>query len=106
MAEDGPMLKKLLTTVVTLIAVVAGVTFAAKNPQAVSISYYFDLVWEGPLVIALITALLAGVVLGAVPLLVRVIQLKRRLKTTGSAAPGRTTLQNRSQEVNELRARQ
>ena len=105
MAEDGLMLKKLLTTVVTLIVVVAGVTFAAKNPQAVSISYYFDLVWEGPLVIALITALLAGVVLGAVPLLLRVIQLKRRLKTAGSAGSGRTTLQNRSHEPKELRGR-
>ena len=103
MAEDGLMLKKLLTTVVTLIVVVAGVTFAAKNPQVISISYYFDLVWEGPLVIALITALLAGVVLGAAPLLLRVIQLKRRLKTAGSAAPGRTTLQNRSHQRKEFR---
>ena len=50
------MLKKLLITVGILISVGVGVTFAAKNPQAVSLSYYFNLAWEGPLVIALVAA--------------------------------------------------
>jgi uncharacterized integral membrane protein len=79
------MLKKIFTTVVTLAAVVVGVTFAAKNPQAVSISYYFDLAWEGPLVIALVLALVAGVVLGGVPSLLRIFQLKRKLNALSSA---------------------
>ena len=79
------MLKKFFTTVVTLAAVVVGVTFAAKNPQAVSISYYFDLAWEGPLVIALVLALVAGVVLGGVPSLLRIFQLKRKLNALRSA---------------------
>lgn len=79
------MLKKIFTTVVTLAAVVVGVTFAAKNPQAVSISYYFDLAWEGPLVIALVVALVAGVVLGGVPSLLRIFQLKRKLNALSSA---------------------
>ena len=79
------MLKKFFTTVVTLAAVIVGVTFAAKNPQAVSISYYFDLAWEGPLVIALVLALVAGVVLGGVPSLLRIFQLKRKLNTLRSA---------------------
>jgi uncharacterized integral membrane protein len=73
------MLKKLLTTVVTLIAIVAGVTFAAKNPQTISISYYFDLAWEGPLVLALIATLATGVLLGVTPLLLRIFRLKRKL---------------------------
>ena len=73
------MLKKLLTTVVILIAVGVGVTFAAKNPQAVSLSYYFNLAWEGPLVIALVATLASGVFLGAAPLLLRIFQLKRKL---------------------------
>ena len=79
------MLKKFLTTVVILTAVVVGVTFAAKNPQTVSISYYFDLVWEGPLVIALVVALVAGVVLGGIPSLLRIFQLKRKVNALSSA---------------------
>ena len=73
------MLKKLLTTVAMLISVGVGVTFAAKNPQAVSLSYYFNLAWEGPLVIALVATLASGVFLGAAPLLLRILQLKRKL---------------------------
>ena len=79
------MLKKLLTTVVVLIAVGVGVTFAAKNPQAVSLSYYFNLAWEGPLVIALVATLASGVFLGAAPLLLRLLQLKRKLNAACSA---------------------
>ena len=78
------MLKKLLTTVVILIAVGVGVTFAAKNPQAVSLSYYFNLAWEGPLVIALVATLASGVFLGAAPLLLRIFQLKRKLNAACS----------------------
>jgi uncharacterized integral membrane protein len=83
--KGGLMLKKFLKTVMTLAVVVVGVTFAAKNPQAVSISYYFDLAWEGPLVIALVVALVAGVVLGGVPSLLRIFQLKRKLNALRSA---------------------
>ncbi len=79
------MLKKLLTTVAILISVGVGVTFAAKNPQAVSLSYYFNLAWEGPLVIALVATLTSGVFLGAAPLLLRILQLKRKLNAASSA---------------------
>ena len=97
------MLKKLLTTIITLIAIVVGVTFAAKNPQAVSISYYFDLAWEGPLVIALTAALVIGIGLGAAPLVLRVFHLKRRLNAARSAGPRPSTLEHPSQEAEELR---
>ena len=79
------MLKKLLITVGILISVGVGVTFAAKNPQAVSLSYYFNLAWEGPLVIALVATLASGVFLGAAPLLLRILQLKRKLNAVCSA---------------------
>ena len=79
------MLKKLLITVGILISVGVGVTFAAKNPQAVSLSYYFNLAWEGPLVIALVATLASGFFLGAAPLLLRILQLKRKLNAACSA---------------------
>ncbi len=81
------MLKKILTTVVILITIVAGITFAAKNPQTISISYYLDLAWEGPLVLALITALATGVLLGGTPLLLRIFRLKRKLASAGLTSP-------------------
>ena len=73
------MLKKLLTIVIVLAAIVAGVTFAARNPQEVSLSYYFDITWQGPLVFALLTALVTGFVLAAVPLWFRIFRLRRKL---------------------------
>ena len=73
------MLKKLLTIVIVLAAIVAGVTFAARNPQKVSLSYYFDLTWQGPLVFALLTAVVTGFVLAAVPLWFRIFRLRRKL---------------------------
>ena len=98
------MLKKFVTTVVTLAAVVVGVTFAAKNPQAVSISYYFDLAWEGPLVIALVLALVAGVVLGGVPSLLRIFQLKRKLNALRSAGSAGAQSTSEPDVSKELRA--
>ena len=100
------MLKKLLTTVVILIAVGVGVTFAAKNPQSVSLSYYFNLAWEGPLVIALVATLASGVFLGAAPLLLRIFQLKRKLKTAcpADSAGGRVAhLAEMSEDVRKDR---
>jgi len=81
------MLKKILTTVVILITIVAGITFAAKNPQTISISYYLDLAWEGPLVLALITALATGVLLVGPPLLLRIFRLRRKLESAGLTSP-------------------
>ena len=46
--------------------VVFGMTFAAKNPQEVTL-VYFDFLWEGKIVFALLVALLFGFFLGAVP---------------------------------------
>ncbi|HCX87623.1 MAG TPA: hypothetical protein DG761_06330 [Gammaproteobacteria bacterium] len=100
------MLKKILTTVVVLIAIVTGITFAAKNPQAISIAYYFDLAWEGPLVLALIAALAVGVLLGAAPLLLRIFRLKRKLASAGLTSPsGDSSSSPSSQGSKEIRAR-
>jgi len=100
------MLKKILTTVVILIAIMAGVTFAAKNPQSISISYYLDLAWEGPLVLALITALATGVLLGGTPLLLRIFRLKRKLASAGLMSPtSDTSSSSVSQGSKEIQTR-
>jgi len=73
------MIRKLLITVLVLGAIVLGLTFAAQNPQEISLSYYFNLSWRGPLVFALLGALVAGFILAAVPLWIRLFRLRRKL---------------------------
>ena len=82
------MLKKLLTMVLVLATIVVGITFAAQNPQEVSLSYYFNLSWQGPLVFALLGALAAGFIVAAVPLWIRAFRLRRKLVSNSSRTRG------------------
>lgn len=74
------MLKKVTLLVALLGIGIFGVTFAVKNPIEVPLRYYFDLAWEGPLVIALLAALVIGFVLGLLTGLFRVLALRRELR--------------------------
>jgi uncharacterized integral membrane protein len=74
------MLKKVTLFVVLLGIGIFGVTVAVKNPIEVPLRYYFDLAWEGPLVIALLAALVIGFVLGLLTGLFRVLALRRELR--------------------------
>ena len=78
------MIRKLLLTVLVLATIVVGITFAAQNPQEISFSYYFNLSWHGPLVLALLGALVAGFVLAAVPLWIRLLRLRRKLASVSA----------------------
>lgn len=59
-------IKKAVFSIALFLIVVFGMTFAAKNPQEVTL-VYFDFLWEGKIVFALLAALLFGFFLGAVP---------------------------------------
>ena len=59
-------IKKTVFSVALFLIVIFGMTFAAKNPQEVTL-VYFDFLWEGKIVFALLAALLFGFFLGAVP---------------------------------------
>ena len=82
------MIRKLLLTVILLATVVLGVTFAAQNPQEISLSYYFNLNWHGPLVTALLGAVVVGFVLAAVPLWIRLLRLRRKCRYASSPEKG------------------
>jgi len=74
------MLKK-VTLVLALLGIgIFGVTFAVQNPIEVPLRYYFDLAWQGPLVIALLVTLLVGFVLGLLTGFFRVLILRRKLR--------------------------
>jgi uncharacterized integral membrane protein len=74
------MLKKLTLFAVLLGVGIFGTTFAIKNPIEVPLRYYFDLAWDGPLVIALLAALVIGFFLGLLTGLFRVLALRRQLR--------------------------
>ena len=59
-------IKKAVFSVALFLIVVFGMTFAAKNPQEVTL-VYFNFLWKGKIVFALLVALLLGFFLGAVP---------------------------------------
>ena len=57
-------IKKAVFSVALFLIVIFGITFAAKNPQEVTL-VYFDFLWEGKIVFALLAALLFGFFMGA-----------------------------------------
>ena len=59
-------IKKAVLCVVLVMIIFFGMTFAAKNTQDVTL-VYFDFLWEGKIVVALLIALLFGFLLGAAP---------------------------------------
>jgi uncharacterized integral membrane protein len=74
------MIRKLFLVVFVLMLGVFGLTFALKNPHSVTVSYYFNLVWEGPLVLLLLGVLAIGVVVGLIPGVFRVTSLRRQFR--------------------------
>jgi uncharacterized integral membrane protein len=59
-------IKKAIFFIALFLIVIFGMTFAAKNPQEVTL-VYFNFLWEGKIVFALFVTLLCGFFLGAVP---------------------------------------
>ena len=57
-------MKRLVYALLFLIVLVLAVSFAAKNHQPVTVSYYFDFVWSGPLSVLLFSVLAIGALLG------------------------------------------
>jgi len=85
------MIRKLFLVVFVLMLGVFGLTFALKNPHSVTVSYYFNLVWEGPLVLLLLGVLAVGVAAGLIPGVIRVTSLRRQLgKARRKAGDGAT----------------
>ncbi|NND82673.1 MAG: LapA family protein [Gammaproteobacteria bacterium] len=75
-------MKKLFYGIVLLLFFVAALTLNLKNPQPVTIHYYFGWQWETSLVLALTAAFTAGLVLGWLIMTVSVIKSKRQAGKT------------------------
>ncbi len=90
-------MKKLLYAVIFLVVFVVGLTFAAKNPQDVVISYYFGVDLELPLTVVLFGTLVAGVLIGYMfSLAGSYRRYRRRRARREPESSGRTSLVTRS----------
>jgi putative membrane protein len=55
---------RFLTWAVRLILFIVLLAFAVKNTDPVTLHFYFDLAWQGPLVVALFAVLALGALFG------------------------------------------
>lgn len=89
---------RFLTMLVWALVFVVLLLFAVKNAQPVDLRFYFDKVWQAPLIVVVLSAFAGGTLLGLIaclPALVRqrrdIMGLKRELrvreKTGTSQAP-------------------
>jgi putative membrane protein len=91
-------MKRIFYLVVVLVTLVLGVTFALQNQQDVELRYYFGIAWTGPLSLALLATLAAGVAVGYLASLRMVIRMQRQL------VQARKEVRQIEQEVANLRA--
>ncbi len=91
-------MKKLLYLFFFLLLAVFALTINLKNPQSVVLNYYFDLSWEGPLVLVLTATFLLGLLFGWIFMSMSVIKNKR------VAGKTKKQLAKVEREVENLRA--
>ena len=75
----GRFLKRTGFLLAAIFLVVFGITFAAKNPQFITLAYY-GWNWEGRLSIALMAVLILGFTLGITPGLWIAFRARRRAR--------------------------
>ncbi len=87
----------IITIIFFIILIILGLSFSLLNSTSVELNYYFSSI-QLPLAFALVTALVIGVLFGALAVLSMVVKLKRetmRLKKTIRAS---------ERELSQLRA--
>ena len=70
---------RLLTWAVRLVVFVLLLAFAAKNVQPVTLRFYFDLVWQAPLIVVLFVFFAGGALFGVLALVVPLLRQRREI---------------------------
>lgn len=91
-------MKRIFYSLVAVVALFAGLSFAYKNAQVVQVEYYFGLRWASPLSLMLLTVFALGTLFGFVASLRMVIRAQRQL------AQARREIRQVEQEVANLRS--
>ena len=81
---------RIVTRTAWLLLFILLLAFAAKNTEPVALRFYFDLVWQAPLVLLLLAFFASGAALGLVATLGTVLRQRRevlRLRREQRARP-------------------
>ena len=70
---------KIVTRVFWLLVFAALLVFAVRNTDPVTVRFYLDSRWEVPLVLALLAFFAAGVVLGVLACMARMLRQRREI---------------------------
>ncbi len=76
-----------VTTTAWLLVFLLLLAFAAKNVQPVALRFYFDLVWQAPLVLLLFAFFAAGALLGLLAALGSLLRQRREISRLKREAP-------------------
>jgi len=77
---------RIVTRTVWLLLFILLLAFAAKNTEPIALRFYFDLVWQAPLVLLLFAFFAAGALLGMVAVLGTVLRQRREILRLRRAA--------------------
>ncbi len=91
-------MKRLFYLLLILVLLIFGISFSLKNPQVVTLDYYFGLAWSGKMSWLLLVVLALGACLGVLLTSTWALRAKRRLSKV------RREVRKMEQEVNNLRA--
>jgi putative membrane protein len=83
---------RILTWAIRIALFVVLAAFAAKNTDPVALRFYFDLVWQAPLVAVLLAFFAAGAALGLLAMLGTFLSQRREIaRLRRNAAPKETS---------------
>jgi len=77
---------RIVTRTVWLLLFILLLVFAAKNTEPIALRFYFDLVWQAPLVLLLFAFFAAGALLGVVAVLGTLLRQRREILRLRRAA--------------------
>ena len=77
---------RIVTRTVWLLLFILLLAFAAKNTEPIALRFYFDLVWQAPLVLLLFAFFAAGALLGVVAVLGTLLRQRREILRLRRAA--------------------
>jgi len=84
---------RIVTRTAWLLLFILLLAFAAKNTEPVALRFYFDLVWQAPLVLLLLAFFAAGALLGLIAALGTLLRQRREIVRLRRGARARAQAQ-------------
>ena len=88
---------RIVTWTIRLVVFLLLAAFAAKNVEPVALRFYFDLVWQAPLVLLVFAFFTAGALLGVLAVLGTLLRQRREILRLRREARGKAQVQDARQ---------